>query len=113
MFFSLVALNLRQRYRLILPVLLVVFALLSFRHITDAFQSLGEASVFGLFILAYILHMCCVLCMEKYVLPRATTAWDWKAAYKMMFNGRWRVLKDKHRMSEYAHSQHSTAHLKK
>ena len=89
MFFGLVALNVRQRYRFFLLLLLIGFALLAFHRVLDVSSHLEHAHTLGLFVLIYISHMICVLCIEKYHLPGATVAWKWRAAYKMMFNARW------------------------
>ena len=86
-FSSLVALNISQPYRPILLVAQITFALLAFRGITDVSSSPDYASVLGLFLLIWTSHMASVLCVEKLTLVK-TSIWDWRAAYKMLFNGR-------------------------
>jgi hypothetical protein len=85
---SMIALKSSQRYRPSLLVLLVYFGILAFRGIRDVSSSLLVADTLGLFLLIWLSHMACVLCTEKYVLPRDNTM-KWKAAYKILFNARW------------------------
>lgn len=87
-FLGLVALNVKQRYRPPLLCLLTVFATLAYRGVTVEFASLEACHILCMFLLFYISHMTCALCMEEYVLP-TTHQWDWMAAYKMLFNARW------------------------
>ncbi|MCJ1453678.1 hypothetical protein MMC28_004026 [Mycoblastus sanguinarius] len=88
-FCSLTALNVSQPYRPALLVSLIASGLLAFRRLTDVSSSPEAASVLGLFVLIYLSHMSSVLCLEKYRLPKESTDWDWKMAYKMLFNARW------------------------
>ena len=85
---SLVALNVSQPYRPALLTSQITFGLLAFRHITDISSSADYTSVLGLFLLIWISYMACVLCVEKQTLANTTGTWHWRAAYKMMFNGR-------------------------
>ena len=91
MLFGLVALKGRRPGRQpLLLALVMTFGLLAFGGITDICPSLDQANVLGLFILIYLSHMACVLCVETHVRIRSSeTSGDWKDAYKMLFNGRW------------------------
>jgi hypothetical protein len=90
MLFSIAGLNAQQTYRPFFLVFLVLFAILAFRRISQGSFGMWGNEIFAMFILIYISHMTCALCVEKYVLPKkAGTAFDWVAGYKMMFNGRW------------------------
>lgn len=67
----------------------IAFAILAFRSITYLTDAADRASIIGLFILILLSHITTTLCVEKHVLPRQGRSWDWQAAYKMMWNGRW------------------------
>ncbi|PSS28041.1 hypothetical protein M430DRAFT_15275 [Amorphotheca resinae ATCC 22711] len=90
MIIGIVALNSPQAYRPIFLVGIISFAILSFRTISDASFGLWGSEIFAMFLIIYISHMTCVLCVEKYVLPKkAGTTVDWVAGFRMMFNARW------------------------
>jgi hypothetical protein len=90
MIIGIVALNSPQAYRPIFLVGIISFAILSFRTISDASFGLWGSEIFAMFLIIYISHMTCVLCVEKYVLPKKAGATvDWVAGFRMMFNARW------------------------
>ena len=90
MLLGIVALNSRQAYRPVLLAALVTCAVLSFRQISDASFGVWGCEVFAMFIIIYISHISCVLCVEKYVLPeKPGVTFDWVGGYKMLFNARW------------------------
>ena len=89
---GIIALNSRQTYRPILLAGLISCAVLSFRRIRISDTPLVAfiCHVFATFILFYISHISCVLCVEKYVLPKKPgVTFDWVGGYKMLFNARW------------------------
>lgn len=103
---SLIALNVSQVYRVYFAPLLLLFALLSFRHLNDIPSWLGLNSLWGLFVTIYVMHITAVLYIEKWVLVpvndedvesvvgtqdhrRRSIPWDLKAAYKVWANPRW------------------------
>lgn len=88
-FSALVALNAPQSCRPALLGVVIAFAILAFRHITYLADAADRASIIGLFILIWLSHITTTICVEKHVLPRRGRSWDWQAAYKMMWNGRW------------------------
>jgi hypothetical protein len=90
MLFGIIAVNSRQAYRPILLVFLILFAVLSFRRVSDGSIGVWGCEIFVMFILIYISHISCVLCLEKYVLPKKPgVSFDWVGGYKMLFNARW------------------------
>jgi hypothetical protein len=89
MLFGLIGLNVEQKYRPALNAGLILTSVLAFRNISDANLGIKGTDTIAMFVLFYVSHMTCVLCMEKYVLPkRAGTSFDWRGAYKMLFNAR-------------------------
>lgn len=80
---NLVALRASQRYRPALLALFMLFTGLSFRYLDGIGLSADQASILGLFLLIWMLHTCCVLCLESH-----PPCHSWKSAYKMMFNAR-------------------------
>lgn len=89
MLFGLVGLNVQQKYRPALTVGLILTSTLAFRNITDTNLGFKGTDTIAMFVLFYISHMTCALCVEKYVSPKQTgAAMDWRAAYKMLFNAR-------------------------
>lgn len=94
-FFAMVALNAPQPCRPALLGVVIAFAILAFRRITDLTDAADRASIIGLFILIWLSHITTTLCVEKHVLPRRGRSWDWQAAYKMMWNGRWLITGEK------------------
>ena len=86
---GLVGLKAPQPYRPVLLAILIAFGILSFRRITDLTTAPDQASVLGLFMLIWLSHMTCVLCVEKYVLPTTPNSFGWGTAWKMLFNARW------------------------
>lgn len=90
MLLGIVALNSPQAYRPVLLAALIGCAVLSFRQISDASYGVWGCEVFAMFILIYLSHISCVLCVEKYVLPKKPgVTFDWVGGYKMLFNARW------------------------
>lgn len=90
MLLGIVALNSRQAYRPVLLAGLIACAVLSFRQISDASFGVWGCEIFAMFIIIYISHISCVLCLEKYVLPKKPgVTFDWVGGYKMLFNARW------------------------
>lgn len=84
---GIIGINSPQAYRPILFVGLASFAILAFGQISSR---IWGAEVFAMFILIYVSHMSCVLCVDKYVLPRKPgVSFDWVGGYKMLFNARW------------------------
>ena len=89
MLFGLIALNVQQKHRPALNVGLILTSVLAFRNISDANFGIKGTDTIAMFVLFYMSHMTCALCMEKYVLPKRNEAsLDWRAAYKMLFNAR-------------------------
>jgi hypothetical protein len=89
MVFGVVGLNAPQKYRPALNAGLILTSVLAFRNITDANLGLKGTDTIAMFVLFYISHMTCALCMEKYVLPNKYGAsFEWWDAYKMLFNAR-------------------------
>lgn len=86
---TLVARNAPQPCRPALLGVVIAFAILAFRSINYLTDAADRASIIGLFILLWLSHITTTLCVEKHVLPRQGRSWDWQAAYKMMWNGRW------------------------
>lgn len=87
---GIVGLNVPTKYRPFVLVPLISFALLAFWKIDD--QKFGmEGTESGLmFIVIYISHMTCVLCVEQYHLPKkAGITFDFVGGFKMLFNARW------------------------
>lgn len=71
------ALNASQPCRPALLGVVIAFAILAFRHITDLTDAADRASIIGLFIRIWF-HTSqtrCV-CVEKHVLPRRGRSWD-------------------------------------
>lgn len=90
MLFGLIGLNAEQKYRPALTAGLILTSTLAYRNITDANLGIKGTDTIAMFVLFYISHMTCALCMEKYLLPKPLgKAFDWRAAYKMLFNARW------------------------
>lgn len=90
MLLGIVALNSPQAYRPVLLAALIACAVLSFRQISDASFGVWGCEIFAMFIIIYISHISCVLCIEKYVLPKKPgVEFDWVGGYKMLFNARW------------------------
>jgi len=87
---GIVGLNVPQKYRPLVLLSLVSFALLAFWNVSDAkFGIKGTESV-AMLIVIYISHMTCVLCVEQYHLPtKAGITFDFVGGYKMIFNARW------------------------
>lgn len=82
-----VGINFSQAYRPSLFVGLASFSILAFRQISSR---IWGAEVLAMFILIYVSHMSCVLCVDKYTLPRKSGVdFDWAGGYKMLFNARW------------------------
>ncbi|MCJ1344594.1 hypothetical protein MMC31_002797 [Peltigera leucophlebia] len=88
-FSALVALNAPQPCRPALLGIVIAFAILAFRSITYLTDAADRASILGLFILIWLSHITTTLCVEEHTLPRQGRSWDWQAAYKMVWNGRW------------------------
>jgi hypothetical protein len=103
---SLIALNVSQVQRIYFAPFILLFAMLSFRHLDDIPSWLGFSSLWGLFITIYIMHITAVLYIEKWVLEPMNDADDecvfgiqdhnhrsvsrnLKAAYKVWSNPRW------------------------
>lgn len=90
MLLGVIALNLRQAYRPIFLAGLIYFGSLSLRHVSDAPFGVWGRQVFATFTIIYMSHMSCVLCIEKYTLPkRPGVTLDWVGGYNMLFNARW------------------------
>lgn len=90
MLLGVIALNSAQIYRPALLVGLIGCAFLSFRQISDASFGVWGCEIFAMFVIIYISHISCVLCVEKYVLPKKPgVTFDWVGGYKMLFNARW------------------------
>jgi hypothetical protein len=84
---GIVGINSPQAYRPILFAGLASFAILALGQISSR---IWVADIFAMFILIYVSHMSCVLCVDKYVLPRKPgVGFDWVGGYKMLFNARW------------------------
>ncbi|KAG0645038.1 hypothetical protein D0Z07_9227 [Hyphodiscus hymeniophilus] len=88
MIFGIVGLNSPQRYRPALNAGLILTSALAFRNISDANLGIHGTDTIAMFILFYISHMTCALCMENYVLPKGTGSFQWRTAYRMLFNAR-------------------------
>lgn len=87
MLFGIIGINSPQTYRPILLLGIASFAILAFSRISNSIYG-GE--IFSLFIIIYLSHISCVLCVEKYVLPKKPGIdFDWIGGYKMLFNARW------------------------
>jgi hypothetical protein len=87
MLFGIIGINSPQAYRPILLVGIASFGILAFSRISNSIYG-GE--IFSLFIIIYLSHISCVLCVEKYVLPKKPgIGFDWIGGYKMLFNARW------------------------
>jgi len=102
---SLLALNVSQIHRVYCAPFLLLFALLSFRHLNDIPSWLGLNSLWGLFVTIYVMHITAVLYIEKWVLvpgndddesvvgiqdhPHRSVSRKLKAAYKVWSNPRW------------------------
>lgn len=68
---SLVAINVALPYRIYFAPSIILFALLSFRHLNDIPSWLGLDSLWGLFIIIYSMYITAVLYIEKVILlPR-------------------------------------------
>ena len=85
---SLMALN-RESSRRFLFGLIVVFGSSAFRHVSDVFRSTEQAHLACMFLLIFLSHTGYTLCIEDYHSPYKQNVWDWRAAYKMVFNARW------------------------
>lgn len=84
---GIVGINSPQAYRPIIFVGLAFSAICAFFQISSR---IWGAEVFAMFILIYVSHMSCVLCIDKYVLPKKPgVSFDWAGGYKMLFNARW------------------------
>lgn len=88
---SFVALNVSQKYRSVLLTPLAICAVKAFRGLGTFSSSTEINSLWGLFVIIWSTHICSVLYLERYVLPKedAAARWDFKAAYKMWSNVRW------------------------
>jgi hypothetical protein len=87
---GIVGFNSPQAYRPILLALVIFFAVLAFRKISDATIGVYGSETFAMFIIIYLSHMTCALCVEKYVLPKKEgVVFDWIGGYRMLFNARW------------------------
>ena len=64
-FFGLVGLNAKQKYRPLLLALVIFIGVLTFRAITADSLFGVEPDVLGMFVLIYISHISCALCVEK------------------------------------------------
>ena len=63
-------------------------ASIAFRGIGDITSSPDHASVLGLFLLIWMSHTVCMICLEQHTLGQETAERNWKAAYKKLFNAR-------------------------
>jgi hypothetical protein len=70
MLLGLVGLNAPQKYRPVLTAGLILTSTLTYRNITDANLGFKGSDTMAMFVLFYISHMTCALCMEKYVFRR-------------------------------------------
>ena len=96
---GIVGLNVQQKYRPALNAGLILTSVLSFRNISDANVGIKGTATIAMFVLFYVSHMTCALSIEKHVLPKkAGSPFQWRAAYKMLFNARFIGTVDKHRM---------------
>jgi len=87
---AVVAVNAKQIYRPYLLVPVISFALLAFWGISDQKLGFEGTESLTMFIVIYMSHITCVLCVEKYVLPKKSSSYiDWAGGYKMLFNARW------------------------
>jgi hypothetical protein len=87
-FLGLVALQTPQLYRSILVLPLSASGIVAFRKIADLTPNPELSSAIGLFVLIWLLHITCVLCVDQHVIPEDPSISTWKMAYKMLFNPR-------------------------
>jgi hypothetical protein len=89
MLFGIIGVNSPQAYRPFILLCLVSFALLAFRNVSDKNLGFEGTETLAMFVVIYLSHMTCVLCIEKYTIPGKTASIEWKAGYTMLFNARW------------------------
>lgn len=89
MFFGVLGVNAPQMFRSIILLCLVTSALLAFRNVSDRNLGFEGTEPLAMFIIIYLSHMTCVLCIEKYTIPKKTAFIEWRAGYRMLFNARW------------------------
>jgi hypothetical protein len=100
MLLGIVALNSPQAYRPALLAGLIACAVLSFRQISDGSFGVWGCEIFAMFVIIYISHISCVLCVEKYVLPKKPgVTFDWAGDTRCCLTLGGLVLVDKHPMS--------------
>ena len=85
---GILGINSPQSNRPIVLVGVISLALLAFSKITD---EIWGAEIFAIFILIYVSHISCLLCVEEYRLPEkpAGSSFGWVRGYKMLSNPRW------------------------
>jgi hypothetical protein len=86
-----IGVNVKQSYRPYLLVPVIYFALLAFWDVSDQKLGIEGTESVTMLIVIYISHITCVLCVEKYVLPKKNSSSyiDWIGGYNMLFNARW------------------------
>jgi hypothetical protein len=87
--FGIIGINSPQVYRPLILLCLISSALLAFRNVSDRKLGFEGTETIVMFTLIYLSHMTCLLCVEKYVMPKKAASIEWKAGYKMLFNARW------------------------
>ena len=87
---GIIGVSVQQKFRPYVLPFVLFFAVLAFRNISDRKFGLEGTESYAMFLVIYMSHVTCVLCIEQYQLPnKSTTSIEWVRGYKLLSNPRW------------------------